>query len=199
MLGGLRASALWDLRFRVDNRVYDLAVEELEALRTEAAAQATNIGYMPDCWPYYHSLPPGPSAIRLAELLPAADVNEHVVCNFKDCSLSRIDNTRPCSMFGETGKRTESITVNGHEFQATENLEMALRHMRYHDRPRTLWIDAVCINQANIAERNNQVKRIGLIYRIARQVVVWLGLEKDASADARREVFQSWISPPRKL
>lgn len=195
MLGGLRASTLWDRRFRVDNRVYDLAVEELEALRTEAAARATTIGYVPDCWPYYPSLPPDPSAIRLVELLPAGDVNEHVVCNFKDGSLSRIDEYEALSYVWEDQIRTESITVNGHEFQATENLEMALRHMRYHDRPRTLWIDAVCINQANIAERNDQVKIMGLIYRIARQVVVWLGPEKDASGEVFRFIREKRSFP----
>ncbi|KAF2651311.1 HET-domain-containing protein [Lophiostoma macrostomum CBS 122681] len=55
------------------------------------------------------------------------------------------------------------------------NLETALRHLRYRDRPRTLWIDAICINQQNIAERNEQVHRMGSIYRRASRVVVWLG------------------------
>ena len=37
------------------------------------------------------------------------------------------------------------------------------------------WVDAICINQADIAERSNEVARIGDIFSKARQVTVWLG------------------------
>ncbi|KAM0452999.1 hypothetical protein ACHAPV_009241 [Trichoderma viride] len=38
-----------------------------------------------------------------------------------------------------------------------------------------LFIDAICIDQGNILERNAQVQRMGDIYRNARVVLVWLG------------------------
>ncbi|EHK50826.1 hypothetical protein TRIATDRAFT_210557 [Trichoderma atroviride IMI 206040] len=38
-----------------------------------------------------------------------------------------------------------------------------------------LFIDAICIDQGNILERNAQVQRMGDIYRQARVVLVWLG------------------------
>ncbi|KAJ4226179.1 hypothetical protein NW759_004765 [Fusarium solani] len=57
------------------------------------------------------------------------------------------------------------------------NLSGALKHLRYPDKPRTLWVDAVCINQADIPERNAQVPRMSDIYRLADRVVVWLGEE----------------------
>jgi len=38
-----------------------------------------------------------------------------------------------------------------------------------------MWIDAVCINQRSMEERNHQVSQMGAIYRNAFQVVVWLG------------------------
>jgi hypothetical protein len=60
------------------------------------------------------------------------------------------------------------------------NLYQGLKHLRYLDRPRTLWIDAVCINQHDLAERNVEVKRMDDIFKLASRVVVWLGL---ASAD----------------
>lgn len=44
-----------------------------------------------------------------------------------------------------------------------KNLAAALRHLRYPDRPRTLWIDAIYINQADIEERGRQVKRMSQI------------------------------------
>lgn len=38
-----------------------------------------------------------------------------------------------------------------------------------------LWIDAVCINQQDLSEKNQQVAMMGDIYRTASLVVVWLG------------------------
>jgi hypothetical protein len=66
-----------------------------------------------------------------------------------------------------TGRRTKLLV--------TKNLAVALRHLRYRDLPRTLWVDAICINQQDMAERNEQVQRMPHIYRLAHRVVVWLG------------------------
>ena len=41
--------------------------------------------------------------------------------------------------------------------------------------PKTLWIDAICINQASVEEKNAQVPRMRTIYHEADQVWVWLG------------------------
>ncbi|KAK3385325.1 heterokaryon incompatibility protein-domain-containing protein [Podospora didyma] len=60
-------------------------------------------------------------------------------------------------------------------------LEMALRHLRRGDAARTLWIDAICINQADLQERGLQVRRMGDIYRRALRVVAWLGPQTDNS------------------
>ena len=61
------------------------------------------------------------------------------------------------------------------------NLATAMRHLRLQDQPRTIWADAMAINQMDENERNEQVKIMGHIYRHARRVVVWLGLEADNS------------------
>lgn len=68
--------------------------------------------------------------------------------------------------------------------QIGRNLACALQHLRCHDKPRTLWVDAVCINQNDIDERNAQVKRMGLIYSLAKKVVIWLGPEAGDSEHA---------------
>ncbi|KAF8846605.1 HET-domain-containing protein, partial [Acephala macrosclerotiorum] len=70
---------------------------------------------------------------------------------------------------------TRPILVDGEEFQATVNLESALRHLRHNDRSRTLWVDAVCINQQDVLERNSQVLLMGKIYETAASVIIWLG------------------------
>ena len=50
---------------------------------------------------------------------------------------------------------TRTATVSGQPFEVTENLYAALRPMRYPEGLRTLWIDALCINQVDVAERNS--------------------------------------------
>jgi len=74
----------------------------------------------------------------------------------------------------DTEKTLETLLI-GH------NLACALRHLRYPNATRTLWVDALCINQKDEKERNDQVKRMGLIYKLASRVIVWLGPEEKNS------------------
>ncbi|KAI0551876.1 heterokaryon incompatibility protein-domain-containing protein [Xylaria curta] len=67
------------------------------------------------------------------------------------------------------------------ELQVTRNLDVALRHLRYTDRPRFIWVDALCIDQLNNVEKGPQVAMMGEIYRLAARVVVWLGPEENDS------------------
>ena len=41
--------------------------------------------------------------------------------------------------------------------------------------PGELWIDAICINQADVLERNTQVAMMSQIYRLSRRLWIWLG------------------------
>jgi hypothetical protein len=66
----------------------------------------------------------------------------------------------------------------------TQNLATALQYLRYEDKPRVLWIDAICIDQQNVKERGHQVGFMGKIYKLADRVVVWLGPEGDDSTYA---------------
>ncbi|KAF2963843.1 hypothetical protein GQX73_g9718 [Xylaria multiplex] len=59
----------------------------------------------------------------------------------------------------------------------TENLYSALQNLREPDQILVLWVDAVCIDQANILERNSQVGNIPQIYAGAASVLVWLGID----------------------
>jgi len=78
-----------------------------------------------------------------------------------------------------------AIIVNRNfKLHVTRNLESALRHLRYQHVPRILWIDAICINQKDVNERSHQVSFMGDVYRRARQVVIWLGLEENDSTYA---------------
>jgi hypothetical protein len=64
------------------------------------------------------------------------------------------------------------------------NLASALRHLRLPADIRVLWIDAICINQDDVEERNKQVKRMTDIYTLAHRVVAWLGDEEQSSEQA---------------
>ncbi|KAI0475575.1 heterokaryon incompatibility protein-domain-containing protein [Xylariaceae sp. FL0804] len=75
----------------------------------------------------------------------------------------------------------------------TPNLEQALRHLRRAPAAadddsgcRTLWIDALCIDQDDVAERSAQVARMHLVYRRADVVMIWLGPAADDSDHASR-------------
>ncbi|KAI0104931.1 HET-domain-containing protein [Hypoxylon sp. NC0597] len=70
------------------------------------------------------------------------------------------------------------------KIMVTQNLAVALRHLRYADRPRTMWVDALCINQADDMEKGPQVAMMGKIYKLARRVVAWLGPEENDSGHA---------------
>lgn len=71
---------------------------------------------------------------------------------------------------------------------AQPNLVKALRHLRHADAPRTLWIDAVCINQYDKIERGRHVARMGSIYALAPRVVTWLGPATATSDEALDEL-----------
>jgi hypothetical protein len=64
------------------------------------------------------------------------------------------------------------------------NLADALRRLRLVDKDRMLWVDAVCINQGNLAERSREVTRMGMIYRQTRRVIAWLGTSTPGSGKA---------------
>ncbi|KAF5723288.1 heterokaryon incompatibility (het-6OR allele) [Fusarium mundagurra] len=77
---------------------------------------------------------------------------------------------------------TSTIICDGRPFQVTSNLEHALRNFRLTDKSRPLWVDAVCINQKDTGEKSLQVKRMGEIFRKAKQVLCWLGEDKAGKA-----------------
>ncbi|KAK7701641.1 hypothetical protein SLS64_010089 [Diaporthe eres] len=49
---------------------------------------------------------------------------------------------------------------------------------------RYFWIDAICVDQSNVLERNAQVSIMGDVFRAAQSVTVWLGPEDQYTADA---------------
>ncbi|KAM7211194.1 Heterokaryon incompatibility protein (HET) domain containing protein [Rhypophila decipiens] len=80
---------------------------------------------------------------------------------------------------------TSTIQCNGIPFSVTATLFDAQTRLRMPATARTLWIDAICINQDNPLERAQQVNLMGEIYKGAGRVVVWLGSPRGFSPSSR--------------
>jgi hypothetical protein len=136
--------------------------------------------------PYqYSTLNEDAQEIRVLTLLPSAFSSEvRVLLNivpfskeypakFEALSYTWGSQDDPADIFvGESG--SDAISV-------TQNLSEASPYLRYRDKVRAIWIDAICVNQQDLAERSSQVKRMADIYSSASSVIVWLGLESHDS------------------
>ena len=69
----------------------------------------------------------------------------------------------------------QTVSLNGCDFEIGPNLHNALLCMRS-GLPGWFWIDAICINQQNIPERNEQVSEMTKTYANAAFVASWVGL-----------------------
>jgi hypothetical protein len=104
------------------------------------------------------------SHIRLLRLLPHEDQNAPIHCQLFDYSLQG-KRTHPYEalsyVWGDSYKR-RSISIGGHYLRynlpVTENLHEALSRLRHRSIERILWVDAVCINQENKQEKEQQIQ-----------------------------------------
>ncbi|MCJ1404177.1 hypothetical protein MMC11_007402 [Xylographa trunciseda] len=69
------------------------------------------------------------------------------------------------------------IRANKTTLRIGNNLASALEYLRRHRSLEYVWADAICIDQANLLERGQQVLRIAKIYGAARETIAWLGPE----------------------
>ncbi|KAI1366020.1 heterokaryon incompatibility protein-domain-containing protein [Xylaria arbuscula] len=146
------------------------------------------------CMPYeYAKLPRGEhQTIRLLELQPGKfDDDIHI----KITAPHRLDRSEYWEALSYVwGSEENPATIHvgrktsDHRMcrtlKVTRNLEEALRYLRHRSDSRTLWIDAICINQADKAEQSAHVAEMGEIYRSASQVIAWLGPAEDDSDQA---------------
>ncbi|KAK4238448.1 heterokaryon incompatibility protein-domain-containing protein [Achaetomium macrosporum] len=133
--------------------------------------------------------------IRL--LIVSPGVGEEVIrCTLHVASFENPESYEALSYeWGEPGP-TRIILVNGSAFNVGENLFQALRHLRLPDTDRVLWIDAICINQSDLQERNHQVQQMATVYRRAYQVVAWVGLETEESREAFEFLQAAFVFSP---
>lgn len=123
----------------------------------------------------YRDLDPNEQEIRLLRILPGED-GSPICCTLEETSPqnSEFDALSYCWGSSQT---PATIELNGTSVAITASLEEALHHFRRHGvgMQQRLWVDALCINQKNDAERSSQVSFMGELYRCATRVHIWLG------------------------
>ena len=119
--------------------------------------------------------------IRLLKLSPG-NFEDEVRLQLTHASLDALPSYEALSY--TWGAATEKIDVacnaSGDVLSIFTSLHLILRYLRHEHQARTLWIDAVCINQDDTAERNLQVPLMREIYSRAAGVVAWVGEESEA-------------------
>jgi hypothetical protein len=130
----------------------------------------------------------GPTHIRLLHLLPATDINNPIESRLEAVALDKNPVYEALSYCWGDSTQLQEIKCNNQGFQVTENLFSALQHLRNEHTERTLWIDAICINQKDLEERQSQVVLMKDIYTKSERVVIWLG--PDPASDGVNHLFE---------
>ncbi|KAF2993328.1 hypothetical protein E8E13_001822 [Curvularia kusanoi] len=140
---------------------------------------------------YKYSPLTNPEDIRLMELLPG-DYSAPLVCRLSIVPLSDALQYEALSYtWGDLSYRQilylkpeDSDTTNTSTtlLKITRSLHEALMQLRDPARSRTMWVDAVCIDQENLTERGHQVGIMRRIYHHAIRVLIWLGPEDDKTS-----------------
>ncbi|KAF5626999.1 heterokaryon incompatibility (het-6OR allele) [Fusarium sp. NRRL 52700] len=130
----------------------------------------------------------GLTQIRLLHLLPAKDQHNQIECRLEVVALEEDPVYEALSYCWGDNSQLQGIKCNNEAFQVTESLFCALQHLRNDHLERTLWIDAICINQKDLEERRFQVKLMKDIYTRSQRVVIWLG--PDPVSDGVDHLFE---------
>lgn len=157
--------------------LYD-AARELD--RTELSAAQKENAYV------YASLPVGSDdklgfafsapIIRLLEI-HAGRAELPISCTLKIAELSGSDTCSYEALSYQWGPidTSQVIYINKKGFRVSARLFRAIHHLRAPEKSRTVWIDAICVNQDDLVERSSQVLLMPQIYSNATSVIVWLG------------------------
>lgn len=134
-------------------------------------------------------LPLQADCIRILNVLPGEPEAE-VRCGLSIRSLNSPADYEVLSYVSGRSELTSYISVDGRLTQVNSSLASALKDLRYIVRPRSLWVDSLCINPDDIKERSSQVSLLAPIMLQARSVCIWLGERDDKSHWA----FSSYLS-----
>ncbi|KAI0179350.1 HET-domain-containing protein [Hypoxylon sp. FL1284] len=117
--------------------------------------------------------------IRLVELRPATREEDPLICSIIHyCrSAQNVDYCAVSYVWGEPvfSRNLEIRCDNNVSYvRVTASVEPILRRLRAPDTAQYLWIDAVCLNQADEMEKAHQIPGMGRIFGEAKEVHIWL-------------------------
>jgi len=139
----------------------------------------------------------GSASIRIIHLQGSKDYDFPIHFSLWKISLDRAAKYDALSYTWGDQAHKVTITCEGKRLYVTPNCEAALRQLRPKKPTQTLllWVDAICIDQSSIEERNAQVEIMGKIYSKANRVLMWLG----SSATELQDAPQHLSKLPRSL
>ncbi|KAH6648209.1 heterokaryon incompatibility protein-domain-containing protein, partial [Truncatella angustata] len=123
----------------------------------------------------YQELKADVDSTRLLTIEPAESQDEPIICRLDNIEFCEKPKYEALSYMWGNEYNQSSIMVNGCNVLVRQNLLDALRYLRSQARKLPIWIDALCINQEDIMERNRQLRIMHHIYFRASTVVIWLG------------------------
>lgn len=148
----------------------------------------------------YSALPLDSRTVRLLEIHPSPRGTAPMVCSLVDCNLDQPHKYEALSYtWGSPADApTDRIICNQQTFLVKKNLFNALNRLRRVDRERRIWVDAICINQADKVEKSSQLSLMPDIYRGCSKVVIWLGehlKHADTAAQLMRAIQLQVVYP----
>ncbi|KAH6672384.1 heterokaryon incompatibility protein-domain-containing protein [Halenospora varia] len=121
--------------------------------------------------------------IRLLRLQPGTR-DQEITCELVEHNLSEENgfSYEALSWCWGNGARNHKIIircgVSTFASMIPQNLLEALMELRLEKSVRTLWVDALCINQEDPEEKSIQIPMMSPIYRRAEKVCIWLGQDE---------------------
>ncbi|KAI1814599.1 heterokaryon incompatibility protein-domain-containing protein [Poronia punctata] len=135
----------------------------------------------------YRSLDQERHEIRLLRLHSSGSYDSQIRCSLDYAFLDNVPGYEALSYVWGPLEFSQEILVEGQPHNVTENLECALRHLRQTSKDRILWVDALCINQDDIAERSHQVMLMKDVYSSCACDLAWLGPNPGNARQSARE------------
>ncbi len=119
-------------------------------------------------------------------LQPASNPKDPILCELVRTNLRIAPDFEALSYRcgSEQDSRKHIIVYNKYyecDYVVKINLWEALYNLRDANDPRTLWVDAISINQADLEEKSHQVRHMRQIYERAKRALIWLGPEAEDS------------------
>ncbi|KAF7670893.1 hypothetical protein GT037_011021 [Alternaria burnsii] len=135
----------------------------------------------------YSPLPQDGDSFRLLRVLPSPIALLPIQCKLYTTYISREEDQYIAGSYvWGPPEPSKTILLDGKRFKVRENLFHFLRAFRNRHQSQVIWIDAICINQEDVEERNHQVQVMKRIYSSAKCVNCWLGHDADQKPPASR-------------